>query len=220
MTLPRVPTAEELQAVLACCRGTFEGVRNYAMILTFLDTALRATEVLHLLIEHLDPRERSLTIRSGKGARDRVVFIAPATLGAVQNYLALQPGVSGGDWLFADAKGRPLKARHLVQVLHRLSARAGLPRNRRLHPHLLRHFAATSWIRAGMGLDQVRRLLGHATLSTTLRYLSLVSADLQRAHRDAAAIERLGVIPDSTSRTPSRRQDAKPAPALRLVTGR
>jgi site-specific recombinase XerD len=42
-----------------------------------------------------------------------------------------------------------------------------------------------------MGLDEVRRLLGHESLTTTLRYSSLVGADLQAAHRRAGAIERL-----------------------------
>jgi site-specific recombinase XerD len=39
----------------------------------------------------------------------------------------------------------------------------------------------------------VRRLLGHTSLHTTLRYSSLVSADLQQAHREAAAIERMRI---------------------------
>jgi site-specific recombinase XerD len=80
-----------------------------------------------------------------------------------------------------------------VQILHRLSNKAGLPAHRRLHPHALRHFAATSWLRGGAGLDEVRRLLGHESLSTTLRYSSLVGADLQRAHKRAGAIERLRI---------------------------
>ncbi len=84
-----------------------------------------------------------------------------------------------------------MKTRHLIQILHRLSVKAGLPTHRRLHPHALRHFAATSWLRGGTGLDEVRRLLGHESLTTTLRYSSLVGADLQRAHRKASAIERL-----------------------------
>src|SRR2546421_2415903 len=45
--------------------------------------------------------------------------------------------------LFCDRPGRPLKNRHLVQILHRLSTKAGLPHHRRLHPQALRHFAAT-----------------------------------------------------------------------------
>jgi integrase len=69
--------------------------------------------------------------------------------------------------------------------------KASLPLNRRLHPHGLRHFAATSWLRGRAGLDEVRRPPGHESLSTTLRYSSLVGADLQGAHKRAGAIERL-----------------------------
>lgn len=58
-------------------------------------------------------------------------------------------------------------------------------------PPALRHYAATSWLRGGAGLDEVRRLLGHESLTTTLRNSSLVGGDLQRAHRKAGAIERL-----------------------------
>lgn len=204
VTLPPVPTAEELRAVLGCCPDTFEGRRNAAAILVMADSGVRSEELRRLRIEHVNPQTGSVLVR-GKGAKDRVAFVSPPTLEASRDYLAMRPGVSGSDYLFADALGRPLKARHLVQILHRLSHRAGLPANRRLHPHALRHWAATSWIRAGMGLDQVRRLLGHSTLSTTLHYLSLVPEDLQRAHRDAAVIEQLGVLPGWKPGTPSRR---------------
>lgn len=97
-------------------------------------------------------------------------------------------------FLFVDRRGEALKQRHLAQILHRLSTKAGLPHHRRLHPHALRHFAATSWLRGGAGLDEVRRLPGHESLSTTLRYSSLVGADLQRAHRQAGGIERRQVM--------------------------
>jgi site-specific recombinase XerD len=55
----------------------------------------------------------------------------------------------------------------------------------------VRHSAATSWLRSGAGLDEVRRLLGHESLSTTLRYSNLVGADSQRAHKKTGAIKRL-----------------------------
>ncbi len=90
-----------------------------------------------------------------------------------------------------DRRGRPLKPRHLVQILQRLNAKAGLPAHRPLHPHALRHLAATLWLHNGAGLDEVRRLLGHESPATTLRYSNLVGVDLQRAHHKAGAIERL-----------------------------
>jgi site-specific recombinase XerD len=55
----------------------------------------------------------------------------------------------------------------------------------------LRHFAATSWLRGGAGLEEVRKLPGHECLNTTLRDGSHVGADLQRAHKKAGAIEPL-----------------------------
>jgi site-specific recombinase XerD len=103
----------------------------------------------------------------------------------------MHPAPSPEAFLFSDRTGQPLKPRHLLHILHRLSAKAGLSPQRRLHPHALRHFAATGWLRSGAGLDEVRRLLGHENLTTTLRYSSLVGADLERAHRKASAIERL-----------------------------
>jgi len=190
-TLPDVPTEDELRAVVAACPDTLEGIRNRALILTLADSGLRASEMVHLLIEDWRPTERGLFVRAGKGRKDRVAFIGPTTTRALKAWLAHHPQPAPESYLFTDQRGRPVKRRHLVQILHRLSAKAGLPTHRRLHPHALRHFAATSWLRGGAGLDEVRRLLGHESLTATLRYSSLVGADLQRAHRKASAIERL-----------------------------
>ena len=192
-TLPNVPTDDELRGVLAACPDTLEGIRNRALTLTLADSGLRASEVLRLLIEDWRAHDRGLFVRAGKGRKDRVAFIGPTTTRALKAWLARNPTPSPEAFLFVDRRGRPLKPRHLVQVLHRLSAKAGLPTHRRLHPHALRHFAATSWLRSGAGLDEVRRLLGHESLTTTLRYSGLVGADLQRAHRKAGAIERLRI---------------------------
>jgi site-specific recombinase XerD len=190
-TLPDVPTEEELRAVLAACSDTLEGVRNRALVLVLADSGLRAGELTHLLVEDWRPADRGLFVRSGKGRKDRVAFVGPTTTRALKAWLARHPRPASESFLFADQRGRPLRRRYLVEVLHRLSARAGLPDSRRLHPHALRHFAATSWLRNGAGLDEVRRLLGHESLNTTLRYSNLVGADLQRAHKRAGAIERL-----------------------------
>jgi site-specific recombinase XerD len=190
-TLPDVPTEDEVRVVLKQCRDTFVGKRNRALILVLADSGLRAMETLRLTVEDWNPQERSLFVRSGKGRKDRVSFLSPTTARAIKEYLGKRPVMSREDFLFVDAQNRPLKKRHLLQILHRLSTKAGLPPNRRIHPHALRHFAATSWLRNGVGLDEVRRLLGHESLATTLRYSSLVASDLQHAHRRAGAIERM-----------------------------
>ena len=168
-TLPDVPTEDDLRAVLAACPETLEGQRNRTLILMLADSGLRAKEVLRLVVEDWRPSDRGLFVRTGKGRKDRVAFVGPTTARALKTWLARHPAPLSEGFLFCDREGPPLKYRHLVQVLHRLSAKAGLPANRRLHPHALRHFAATSWLRGGAGLDEVRRLLGHESLNTPLQ---------------------------------------------------
>jgi len=55
------------------------------------------------------------------------------------------------------------------------------------------HLAATTWLRHGMGLDEVRRLFGHASLQTTLRYSSLVSITPYNGRCDRVPYERARV---------------------------
>jgi integrase/recombinase XerC len=192
-TLPDLPTEDELRAVLAACPETLEGVRNRAILLVLADSGLRAGEVLRLLVEDWRPSDPGLFVRAGKGRKDRVAFIGSTTTRALKTWLARHPAPQAEVFVFVDRRGLALKRRYLVRILDRLSHKAGLPAGHQLHPHALRHFAATSWLRGGAGLDEVRPLLGHESLSTTLRYSSLVGADLQRAHRQAGAIDRLRV---------------------------
>jgi integrase len=62
-TLPTVPTDDELRAILTTCPSTLEGTRNRPLILVLADSALRASEVLHLLVEDWRPANPSLFVR-------------------------------------------------------------------------------------------------------------------------------------------------------------
>lgn len=68
----------------------------------------------------------------------------------------------------------------------RLAKECGFP----VRPHMLRHTAATNWVRAGVDLDVVQRLLGHASLSSTGVYLHASDKDKRRAVEAVAAGER------------------------------
>jgi site-specific recombinase XerD len=88
-TLPQVPTGDELRAVIAACSSeTLAGIRNRALILTLADSALRACEVLHLLVEDWRPTDRGLFVRAGKGRKDRVSFIGPTATRSLKTWLS------------------------------------------------------------------------------------------------------------------------------------
>jgi len=130
-TLPDVPTEDELGAALAACPDTLEGTRNRALILTLADAGLRASEALHLLVEDWRPADRGLFVRAGKGRKDRVAFIGPTTTRALKAWLARHPAPFPESFLLTDQRGRSLKRRHLVTLLHRLTWRGSTVRRGR-----------------------------------------------------------------------------------------
>ncbi len=77
------------------------------------------------------------------------------------------------------APPRPLGVRQLGRIITAVGARVGIE----THPHKLRHSCATAMINNGAGIREIQELLGHASVSTTARYLHLAIADLIATHR-------------------------------------
>jgi site-specific recombinase XerD len=88
-------------------------------------------------------------------------------------------------------RGAPLSANGVRIMLRELGRFAGIE-GKRCSPHSLRHFFACACLNAGMSGFELMRLLGHTELDMTKRYLALTQADLQKAHRNASPVDRLG----------------------------
>ena len=198
-TLPTVPKAEDVQAVLdACERHSLSGLRNRALILAMADSLLRRQEALNLRVCDYERGDKAtpprFQIRRGKGNKDRMASVGEETAYALRKYLDEREGHGPLDPLFAAAgSGERLTGRGVAQILHRLCDRAKLPRERWLHPHALRHWGATAWLRSGVGLESLRLQLGHSSLAVTSKYLHLVPDDVQREHMRASPLSRLGI---------------------------
>lgn len=91
--------------------------------------------------------------------------------------------------LFVDRTGRSLTRSHGLHILHRLSVRAGLPR--KVGPHALRHYAATSILRQTGDLELVRQVLRHESLAMALRYAHLTKPDVSAKFRRASPLDNL-----------------------------
>jgi site-specific recombinase XerD len=89
--------------------------------------------------------------------------------------------------LFVDRRGRPLSRGHACRILHRLSVRAGLPR--KIGPHALRHYAATSILKQTGGLELVRQVLRHESLAMALRYAQMTKPEVSRKFRRASPLD-------------------------------
>ncbi len=155
------------------------GKRNLAILRTLQHTGLRVGELCALRISDLSISERkgSVTVRSGKGGKHRVVPLNNDARRAISAYLEVRPKV-GDDHLFIGQWGRPLQPQGVELIVAKYARLAGLEN---VTPHVLRHSFAKQVLDSGTDLVAVARLLGHQRLDTTARYTQPTERDLEKA---------------------------------------
>lgn len=179
--LPRVLSEEEQARFLSAFHTRFwTPVRDRVACLVMLDAGLRVSEVCGLTLEHVDLAYRRITVRDGKGAKDRVVPFNGRLAGALVDWLERRNEMVPADcpWLFPTRKGAQVHPSHLRRTVTRIAERAGLPEASRISPHTLRHSYATDALNATGNLELVRRALGHASIQTTTIYTHLATDDM------------------------------------------
>jgi len=144
--------------------GKVTNERARDVLLLFALTGVRRSEAARLEPGHVRRKLRQLVV-PGKNAT-RVVPIAPDLEAPLDRLLA-----GAGTLLVGDT--------HRIDELFREAKE--IVADRRLHPHALRHTFGTSLVRCGVRPDVVMRLMGHRSLTTTLRYVHEVGEDGAKA---------------------------------------
>ena len=170
-------------------RRRHTGCRNYALLLFLLDSGVRASECLGVLLEDIDWAHRRVLVRHGKGLKQRWVGIGERTLGALRDYVERFRRDRAGE-LFLTSRGEAMSSVGTLEViLRRLGERSGV---RKVHPHRFRHTFATWAIQSGAREIDVQLLLGHADLTMTQRYArTYSSAQAVRAHARLSPVGQL-----------------------------
>jgi site-specific recombinase XerD len=155
-------------------------VRDEAIVAVLLNTGLRVQELCSLDIGDvvINPRGGAVTVRSGKGRKQRVVPLNANVRSALRLWLAEreQNSCDAGP-LFITKYRQRIGTESIRYLLSELSRQAGIQAS----PHTLRHGFAKSLVDAGESLDRVGELLGHSSLDTTRIYTAPTEADLARA---------------------------------------
>ncbi len=125
---------------------------------------LRLGEVEELRLEDLDLAQKRLSVRDGKGKKDRTVYLAETAIRALQEYLVVR-GDGSGDHVFL-YRNAPLKKDIIRAQLKYAGERVGV----KVYPHRLRHTCATQLLNAGCRITSIQRFLGHKKLDTTMIY--------------------------------------------------
>jgi integrase/recombinase XerC len=175
--------------------GELETTRDQALFEVLYGSGLRISEACHLDLDDVVPdgNGAKITVRMGKGDKDRIVPAGGKAWQAVQNYLPSRASLMTS----VMAQGKPVDVQALFLSRRGLrmgdrEARRKLDRRerendvKRVSPHALRHSFATHLLGEGADLRSIQELLGHASLRTTQRYAQVdidhLMAVYDRAH--------------------------------------
>lgn len=144
-------------------------------------TGVRRSELVNLNLSDWDREAGTLTVNGTKTGRQRQVRVPTLVWRCLEAYLPHRQnllertGQRGAVWLFANREGQRLSQASVSRGVRALAHRVGLSH---LTLHQFRHSCASDLLEDGVRLPEIQRLLGHQTITTTVRYLHV--ADPQR----------------------------------------
>jgi integrase/recombinase XerD len=160
------------------------GDRDKALILILLDTGMRVGELCRLRVGDINLDNGEVYIRphrDGRKSRARTVYIGDRTKQAIWKYTARVQAGKDLTKPFVELKGSSI-----LWLIKRIGKNAKVPN---AHPHKFRHTFAISYLRNGGDVFTLQRLLGHADLAMTRKYVDLAQTDIANAHRQASPVD-------------------------------
>jgi len=197
-------TPEEVKKLLSIPdTNTVVGFRDRVILEIFWATGMRIGELLFLAVPDINFNEGLVTIRQGKGGKDRVVPVGKGALNWIKEYLDrvrpllaqqahknFEHGTSNFELLFPRRKWKRLDKAGVHAKLKVYQRRARLKKN--LFSHLFRHTLATEMLKRGADLRHIQELLGHERLRTTQKYTHIVKEELRKVHGQTHPREKEG----------------------------
>lgn len=151
---------------------TESGLRNLCIVHLMLDAGFRCGDVASLKFSNISFSGNYLTVK-GKGSKFRTVLLCPKLKKMLSHYLIKFRAYDPKDDYFVFVKvgsNEPITLNVIKQLFARIKKSSEIDR---VHPHLLRHTFATSYIVGGGSMEYLRLMLGHSDYATTKMYLHL-----------------------------------------------
>lgn len=171
--LPKILSEEELNVFFYAC----ENYMYKTIFMLIYGTGVRISEATNIRIEDIDSKNMRLFVRNGKGERERFTVLPKASLEMLREcYKRYKPKHPEG-YMFLNTDGNPLKVERLRVFFRRYRRKAKI--SEEFIVHSLRHSFATKLVEEGVPLVQVKELLGHSCIRSTMTYVH-VANNMQR----------------------------------------
>ena len=189
-TLPKHLTVDESVALLQAVRDDLDSktmVRDYAIVVLFLNTGMRLSELVGLNLNSFDPDLERVKVL-GKGNKERMIYLNDAARGALQEYLKtrLDPRYirTSDKALFLSGRQTRISPKTIQWMVGKYLTLAGLG-DKGLSVHKLRHTAATLMYQTGkVDIRVLKDILGHEQLNTTQIYTHVVDKNIEDAMKN------------------------------------
>lgn len=149
--------------------GNWMPVRDWAIVEIFYATGMRLDELVKADLPTVD-RENMRMLVTGKGNKQRYVFLNESSLQALDTYLKCRPKTHS-QAIFLNRFANRISRRGVEKIIAKVIDEAGLLKN--ASPHTLRHTFATHMLEGGSDLMTIKELLGHSSLGTTQIYTNI-----------------------------------------------
>ena len=178
-TLPRALPKEDVFKILEEGIDGENAVRDRAVLELLYGSGLRIAEIASLHWGDLDLVERWVRVK-GKSDKERLVPMGSYSVKALKEWRHGEPKEE--DYLFEGGEKGHIAVRTISRIVKRAAMKAGISG---VTPHMLRHSFATHMLEGGASLRALQELLGHESLSTTQRYLTVTAEHLKKSYLKA-----------------------------------
>lgn len=171
---PRMTTLELEKMRCAC-----QDLREKALVDFLYSTGARVSEVRAGLITDVDIASGVYLIRHGKGDKERKTYLNAEALLSLQAYLSTRKDDS--PYLFVSVRGHhSMTSKAIQDIISKIRSRTDI--TKRITPHAFRRTTATIGTANGMSVQEMQKLLGHANINTTMRYVAVADESVKTDH--------------------------------------
>ena len=176
--LPKIIDFDDLKRMTTMSSELYSELRAVVMIELMYSCGLRVSELVGIDINDLDLEEGFVRVK-GKGGKTRFSPIGRSAIDAVEMYLSRRPNCEN-DALFVNQNNHRISPRSVQNIVKKRALEVGVTVN--VHPHMLRHAAATHFLQSSHDLRTVQEFLGHKSIKSTQVYTHLDFLELSKVY--------------------------------------